>query len=86
MTKGIWLIFMRAVESLKICTLMCYFCRKYIMFELKKSPEELCAITLKNEAKSEEELTCALKNDMRDLSNFNPALESLKICTLIGSF
>ena len=27
---------MPAVESLKICTLMGYFCRKYVMFELKK--------------------------------------------------
>ena len=27
---------MLAVESLKICTLMGYFCEKYVMFELKK--------------------------------------------------
>ena len=32
---------MWAVENLKICTLIDYFCRKYIMFELKKT-EELC--------------------------------------------
>ena len=25
-----------AVESLKICTLMVHFCRKYVMFELKR--------------------------------------------------
>ena len=31
----------RAVESLKICILMGYFCRKYVMFELKNT-EELC--------------------------------------------
>ena len=24
------------MESLKICTLMGYFCRKYVMFKLKK--------------------------------------------------
>ena len=62
---------MWAVASLKISTLMCYFCRKYIMFE-PKSTEELCVITLENDAKFEEELTCALKNDMRNLANFWP--------------
>ena len=35
-TWGIWWTLVRAVESLKICTLMGYFCRKYVMFELKK--------------------------------------------------
>ena len=55
------------------------------MFE-PKSTEELCVITLKNDAKFEEKLSCALKNDMRNLSNFDPTLKSLKICTLMGSF
>ena len=32
---------MRAVENLKICILMGYFCQKYVMFELKYI-EELC--------------------------------------------
>ena len=36
MTWRIWWILMRAVESLKNCTLMGYFCRKYAIFELKK--------------------------------------------------
>ena len=36
MTWGIWWILMRAVASLKICTIMCYCCQKYIMFEPKK--------------------------------------------------
>ena len=36
MACGIWSILTRAVESLKICTLMGYFCRRYVMFELKK--------------------------------------------------
>ena len=39
--KGTWLIFMRAVENLKICILMGYFCQKYVMFELKYT-DELC--------------------------------------------
>ena len=51
-----------------------------------KSTEELRVITLKNDAEFKEELTCALKNDMSILANFDPTLESLKICTLMGSF
>ena len=35
MTWEIWWILTRAVESLKVFTSMGYFCRKYIMFELK---------------------------------------------------
>ena len=34
--RGIWWILTREVESLKICTLIIYFCRKYVMIELKK--------------------------------------------------
>ena len=34
--------------------------------------------------KFEEELTYALTNDMRNLVNFDPILESSKICTLMG--
>ena len=36
MTWEIWWTLIQAVESLKICTLMGYFCRKYVMFELRK--------------------------------------------------
>ena len=42
MIWGIWWILMRAVASVKICTLMCYFCRKYIMFEPKKCTVVMC--------------------------------------------
>ena len=52
----------------------------------KNSLEELCVITWKNDVKFEEELTCALKNNMRNLANFDSTLESLKICSLMGSF
>ena len=55
------------------------------MFELKRA-KELCVIKLKNDAKFEEEWTCALKNYTRNLANFDPTLESLKICTLMGCF
>ena len=52
----------------------------------KKSRDKLCVITLKNDAIFEEELTCAMKNDMSNLANFDPTLKSLKICTLMGCF
>ena len=64
---------------------MYYFYPKHIMVE-PKNTEDLCVITLKNDAKLEEELTRALKNDMRNLANFDPTLKSLKMCTLMGSF
>ena len=35
MTWEIWWILTRAVKNLKICTLMGYFCQKYVMFQLK---------------------------------------------------
>ena len=42
--------------------------RKYISL---KFTEELCLVTMKNDAKYEEELTCDLKTDMRNLTNFD---------------
>ena len=33
---------------------------------------ELCVMTMKNDAKIEEELTCQFKTDMRNLTNFDP--------------
>ena len=33
--------------------------------------EELCVVTLRNDAKFEEELTCHFKIDMRSLMNFD---------------
>ena len=37
-----------------------------------KSTEELCVMTMKNDPKFEEELTCHFKIDMRNLMNFDP--------------
>ena len=42
-----------------------------ILYLSQKSTEYLCIITLNNDAEFEEELTCALKNDMRNLVNFD---------------
>ena len=40
------------------------------MFELKKSIEELCLIEMNFDEKIEGKLTCAFKNDLRNLANF----------------
>ena len=40
-----------------------------------KFTEELCVMTMKNDAKFEEELTCRFKIDMRNLTNFDPSNE-----------
>ena len=40
-------------------------------------------MTLKSDAKFEEKLTLGSKNDMKNLMNFNAAVASLKICTLM---
>ena len=42
-----------------------------------KFTEELCVMTMKNDAKLEEELTC-FKIDMRNLTNFDPSTQKSK--------
>ena len=60
----------RALKSLKNCTLIGSFCPKNIIFQLKIS-EELCVITLKVDANFKGKLTCGLKNNTRNLVNFH---------------
>ena len=44
-------------------------------------------MVLNIDAKFEGKITCAFKNDMRDLANFHRSMfESLKIGTLVGAF
>ena len=61
-------IFTRALEGPKIETLVGFFYPRQNMYWLK-CIEKLCAITTKNDAKFEAELS-AFKNDMRNLANF----------------
>ena len=109
MTQRIWLIFMQAVESVEICTLMGSFYANYtklqrfekkltlgskndmrnlvnfnvrklhvdvlLLWEVyyiraKKSTEELCVVTLKSDAKFEEELTVCFEKWHEELGNF----------------
>ena len=59
-------------ESLKIGTLMGSFYPKQKMYELKIY-RGVCVMTMKNDAKFEEESTCQFKIDIRNLTNFDPS-------------
>ena len=60
--------------------LMTYFCLKVKMYEL-------CAMTMKNDAKIEEELTCQLKNWHEECDEFwHEHSKISKICSLVGFF
>ena len=43
-----------------------------------KFTEELCVMTIKNDVKFEEELTCRFKIDMRNLTNFDSSTRKSK--------
>ena len=47
-----------------------------------KFTEELCVMTMKNDAKFEEELTCQFKIDMRNLTNFDLSTQKSQKFTL----
>ena len=51
-----------------------------------KFTEELCVMTMKNDTKIEEELTCRFKIDMRNLTNLTRATECLKHLCFNGLF
>ena len=77
-TWGIWWTLMQAVASLKICTLMCYFCQYHITLQLKRNSRTIAHDT-EEWSKLRRKIDFCLKNDMRKV-------ESLKICTLMGYF
>ena len=41
-----------------------------------KFSKELCVVTMKNDARFEEELTCRFKIDIRNLMNFDPSIQN----------
>ena len=57
--------------GLRLQSTLWFLWSKYIMCELKKSTEELRLLALKIEAKFEGEMTCAFKNDMKNLANLH---------------
>ena len=71
MTWGIWEIFTRALESLKIWTWWDSFIQSRECMSLKFTGELFVMTMKKKYAKLEEELTCHFKIDMRTLMNFD---------------
>ena len=51
------------------------------MYDLKLT-EVLCVVTMKSDAKFEEQLTCRSKIDMRNLMNFDPSTQKSQKFTL----
>ena len=54
-------------------------CIKFQRKKSEKSTEELSLMTLKSDVKFKENLTCGFKYNMRNLVNFDPTTQSLKI-------
>ena len=73
---GILQIFTRAVESVKIGTLIRSFCpsRKCVSFKFTVGS---CVLTMKNDTKIEDELTCCFKIDM-NFTKFDPSTQKVK--------
>ena len=53
---------------------MASFCLKLKMYELKIY-RRVYVMTMKNDAKIEEELTCQFKIDLRNLTRFDPSTQ-----------
>ena len=70
MSRGIWKIFTRALETVKMELSWDLFVQYRKCMSLKFM-EESCVITMKNDTKIEEELICRLKIDMKNLTNFD---------------
>ena len=87
LTWGIWRILTRALKNRKNLHCNGLLLNKVCNVWAKKSIKELCLMTLNIDAKFERKLTCAFKNDMRNLANFrHSTFESHIIATLMGSF
>ena len=72
MTGGIWQIFTRANESLKVGTFIGSFIQSRKCMSLKFTGA-LRLMTMKNDSKFEKELTRQFKIDTRNLTNFDPS-------------
>ena len=79
MTWGNWQIFTRALES--VLSKLGLWWDPFIKIRECISlifTRELCVMTLKNDEKFVEELTCCFKTDMRNLRNFDPSTRELQ--------
>ena len=71
LTWGIWRILTQVFESLKHLHFNGPFLTRVYNIWAKKSTKEWCLIALKIDAKFERKLTCAFKNDIRNLASFH---------------
>ena len=69
-------------ESVQSGTFIGSFYAKQKMYTSLKFTGELCVMTMKNDAKFREELTCQFKIDMRNLTNFDQSTRKSKKFTL----
>ena len=81
-TWGIWWILIQVWKF----ELWCATLVESLLCMSQKSTEELCVITLRNDAKVEEELTCPLKNDMKNLADFDPTSKVSKFALWCARF
>ena len=87
LTWKIWQILNRTIENLKNLHFNGLLLTKVHEVWAKKSIDELCLMALNIDAKFEGKMTCAFKNDMRNLGQFHQSMfGSLKVGTLMGSF
>ena len=87
LTWGIWRILTPALENLKNFHFNGLLLSKAYNVWAKKSIGEFCLMVLNIDTTFEGKLTCAFKNDMRNLANlYQSMFESLKFGTLLGSF
>ena len=87
LTWGTWWVLTWALENLKSLHFNGLLLNKVYNVWAKKSIGKFCFMTLNIDATFERKLTCAFKNDMRNLANFNQSMfESLKLGTFMGSF
>ena len=72
MTWGIWQIFTRALKASKLVFSWDPIIQSSKSMTLNLT-EGLCVLPMWNDTKFEEELTCCLKSDMRNLTEFDPS-------------
>ena len=87
LTWGIWQILTRILENLINLHFNGLLLKKVYNVLAKIGIGKLCLMALNIDATFDGKLTCAFKNDMKNLANFHQSIfESLKIGTLMGSF
>ena len=87
LTWGTWWVLTWALENLKNLLFNGLLLNKVYNVWAKKSIGKFCLMTVNIDATFERKLTCAFKNAMRNLANFNQSMfESLKLGTFMGSF